>query len=598
MSDYEGTLPRLVVSRTLWLVFAWPLAGLAWQWIVARPGLARANDADAVRRAQASSRIGGFGCIVLAATATLGHAILLGRLPVRGGALFEPLVRGGRYGAVEAGIDLLLDARGLAACGLACVVALAAAAVLATRPVSERGWRPWAWLQLALAGCLLSFLGDGFVTVSLGWTLAAAAGAWVAGWHDAGAGVVVATRGAAALAGLLVGAALLFWGLGGGWDDEGYTPDPHPRFAAVHGGVGPGDASITMTSLPGALVYLDDARTSSLRAPFVGVPLAAGPHAIRMHFGDGAQDASVRAEAASGDRIALVPLGPTLSFHTMADELSVRDAHGTQGVRRAAEDRLAPGGIAVMAGALLILLAAGAAMSAWSLPTSAPGALVATAAGVTTSALGPFLLIRLAFLLPSAPQAARVIAAVGLAILVAAVSRALRFTGGRRWSVFAAGAPPGLTLVAWVRGDTVAAFGVMVGGGLAACAVCLVAAAKAPATADVGDGAVDDPGRGSLDDALLASLPARLGELVASMERWVVGAVASAVDGTARVAAWTVARLDDHVVSTPGDAVASGLERAARTVQPWLGAPLARVGWGLLAAAGLLALVHAAWPGH
>ena len=93
----------------------------------------------------------------------------------------------------------------------------------------------------------MSFLADGFVPVALGWALAAAAGAWLAGWNDAGAGVIVATRGAAALAALLVASALLFWGLGGGWDEDGYAPDPLPRFAAAHVGTGSGGSSLTLT---------------------------------------------------------------------------------------------------------------------------------------------------------------------------------------------------------------------------------------------------------------------------------------------------------------------------------------------------------------
>ncbi|HEY3815725.1 MAG TPA: hypothetical protein VGL81_01060 [Polyangiaceae bacterium] len=593
MPDYAGTLQRLALSRTLWLVVAWPLVGLLWQLAVSRRRIARAGDAGAVLRELASARAAGLGCIALTATATLGHALLLARLPVGARALFEPVARGARFGDVDAGVVMLLDPRALAACGLVCAVTLGAGVVLATRPAPERGWRPWAWLQLALAGALVSVLADGFLTVAVGWALASAAGAWLAGWHDPRVGVVAGTRGAAALAAMLVGSALLFWGFGGSWDEDGYTPEVHPRVVTVDVGAVPGQAALTMTSLAGAAVFLDDARVASLHAPFMRATLAPGPHALLIRPGDGADDTVLpRVEAAPGHALALVPLGPTLSFHTMADELSLRDHEGTPVVRHVVEEHLGPGGFAVVAGALLSLLAAAGAMSAWSPPVAAPRVLVAAAAGGTTSVLGPFLLVRLAFLFPSAQHTATVVTSVGAATLLAAVWNALGHTGLRRWLVFVAGAPAGLTCVALGLGDVVAALGVMVVSGAAAAAAYLVAARRGE-----DDAAIDEAARGSLDDALLARVPARLGELLASMERWVVGSVLSAVGGTARIAAWTLARADEHLVSLPGDTAASRVERAAQTVEPWVGVPLSRVAWALLTLGALATFLHAVWPG-
>jgi hypothetical protein len=132
----------------------------------------------------------------------------------------------------------------------------------------------------------------------------------------------------------------------------------------------------------------------------------------------------------------------------------------------------------------------------------------------------------------------------------------------------------------------------MVASGLATAVVYLLAARRGE-----DDEAIDEATRGSLDDTLLARVPARLGELLASMDRWVVGSVASAVGGATRVAAWTVARADDHLVSTPVDVVASRVERAATTVESWVGVSLSRLAWALLAVGALAALLHAAWPG-
>ena len=533
----------------------------------------------------------GVGCIALAATATLGHALLAAQTPAGGRALFEPAAGGVRFGVVDAGIDLLLDTRALMACGLVCVVALAAAILLATRPAPERGWRPWAWLQLAMAGALLSFLADGFVAAAVGWTLAAAAGAWLAGWHDARAGVVVATRGAVALSAMLLGAALLFWGLGGSWDDDGYIPDGRPRVVPVQVGAGAADSSLMMTSLAGATIFVDDARTPSLRVPFARATLAAGVHSLRVHAGDGTDDAKIaHLEVSPGEELALVPWGPTLSFHTLADELSLRGTGGAPAVRRTTEQHVGPGGFAVIAGVLLALLGAAGAMSAWSVPLAAPRVLSAVAAGGTTSAIGPFLLVRLALLFPSAEHTGIVVSSVGAAVLLGTVWHALGYVGLRRWLVFAGGAPSGLTFVALGLGGVVPAMEVMLAaGGLAALAHLL--AARAGEDQDALAAA-----RVTHDDGLLVRVPERLGELLASMERWVVGAAASAIAGVARIAAWMVATADEHLVATPGDVAASGAEAAARRIVPWIGVSLSSVAWTALAVGALAALLRAVWP--
>jgi len=503
--------------------------------------------------------------------------------------LFEPLARGARFGLLDAGVDLLLDERALAASGLACGITLAAAIALATRPPPTRGWRPWAWLQLALSGALLSFLADGFVTAAMGWALAGTAGAWLAGWRNAGAGVAVATRMALGIAAMLGAASLLFWGLGGSWDDAGYTPDPQPRLVAVEVRSPGPEPTLSMAEPVGARVFVDDARASSLRVPFARAPLASGSHTFRVRTGDGTEDIAVSAvDAAPGAAIAIVPLGPTLSFHAMADELGLRSRAGRSTWRRAVEERVGPGGVAVVAGALLALLGAAATVSAWVPVPSSPGALSAVAAGATSTTLGPFLLMRLDFLFPSAHQTGVVVASVGAMVVLVAMWRALGYLGAKRWLVFASGAPPGLTLVALGLGGIGPAVEVLVGTGIVAAAVHLVALVRGHV--------VEQAVRGPTDAPVLVGIPTYLGELLASMERWVVGSTAAATGACAVIAAWVVARIDEHVVSSPADRVASGVERAALAVEPLLGASVARVAWALVAAAALAALLHAVWP--
>src|SRR3984957_10783220 len=233
---------RLALSPTLWLALAPPLAAFVWQ-------LARGLRAS--RRGGADdpwARRVGVGSVVLASGATLGHALRLARAtgvdaigqtispafapafgPCAGAhraslhaglghaGLLDaglghagPLDAGlGHAGPLDAGLGLRFDSLSGVACGLACAVAIGAAAVLAARPAAERPGRAWAWLELALAAALLSFLADGFVTTLLGWTLAAGAAAWLQGWTDPGRGAVRATRGALAVLALLFGALLL-----------------------------------------------------------------------------------------------------------------------------------------------------------------------------------------------------------------------------------------------------------------------------------------------------------------------------------------------------------------------------------------------------
>jgi hypothetical protein len=463
--------------------------------------------------------------------------------------------------------------------------------VLARRPAPDRGWRPWAWLQLALAGALVSFLADGFVPLAGGWGLVAAAGACLAGWHDARAGVVVATRGAVGLAVMLLGGALLAWGLGGSWDEDGYDADGVARVVAAVTGAGAAASTVTMTTSAGSTVFVDEERTASLRSPFVRVPLAPGAHTFRVHDGD-EDRRTPRVDVSPGEEIALVPVGPTLSFHALAEQLALRDASGSFFVRRTAEGHVGPGGVAVVAGALLLLLAAAGAMSAWSPPLASPRVLAAVAAGATTSAVGPFLLVRLALLFPSAPHTGTVVASVGAAVLLGAVWQALAFAGQRRWLAFAGGAPSGLVLLALGLGGVVPAMEVLVVAGGAAAVVYLVAARSGE-----DEDAIDEASRVRQDEALLVRVPERLGLLLASMERWVVGAVASAIGGLARVAAWMVAAADEQLVALPGDLAATGVERATARVVPWIGVSPATVAWVLMGLVALAAFLHAVWWG-
>lgn len=590
MLDYEGPLHRAVLSRTLWLVLLGPLLGLFFQLLVVRPRARRARG-EALRRELARAGLAGAAGIFAAAAALAVHAVALLRLPAGQKALYDHVATGARLPGLEAPLDLWLDERSAVACGLACVVACAAAVRLVSRPSFERSWPLWAWLQLALLGALLAFLADGLVTVVAGWSLAGAAGAWLAGWRDARASVPAAAWAVVAGAAALTGIALLFWGLGGSWEDAQYEADPQPLLAVRTDGRA-GEATLTLTGAPGALVFLDDARQSSLRAPFTRVALPPGPHVARVSSGE-ASDRRTRLVLAAGDDVVLVPVGPTLSLHTMRDALEVRDRHGEPVFRRLLEARVAPGGIGVVAATLLAWLLAVFALGGLCVSQAAlapPGPLAALAASSTTSLLGPMLLLRADFLFPSAVRTGAVVAIAGAALVLAATWRALPYEGTSRWLVFATGAPGGLALIALGLGGSGRALVAMVVVGLGVAVLKVLAPRVEAPPADVA--ALDDA-----EDSALLSVPARLGELLATMEHAVVGAVAGAAAASAHLLAWTVAMTNQRVITTPADRVADGVLRASRAVEPLAGASLGRIVWVLLALAGSFALFHAVWPG-
>jgi hypothetical protein len=200
--------------------------------------------------------------------------------------------------------------------------------------------------------------------------------------------------------------------------------------------------------------------------------------------------------------------------------------------------------------------------------------------------------VRLDFLFPSAQHTGAVVAAAGAGAVLWAVWQALAHAGARRWLVFAGAAPAGLVLVALGLGGAARALDVMAVAGAVGAGAYLALARRGD-----DDEAIAAAQRGSPDDALLVGIPSRLGELLASMERWVVGAIAGAVAATARIAAWAVAMVDEHVVTSPADVAASGLERAASAVEPLAGLPAGRIAWVLLGLAAVAGVLHAVWPG-
>ncbi len=219
MLEYVGPLHRAVLSRTLWLVLLGPLVGLAWQLLAVRPRVRRAHG-PALRRELSRAGWAGAAGVVSAAVVLAAHAARLATLPAGQRALYDHVLPGARMPGLDAPLDLWLDESSAVPAGIACLVACGAAVALLRGRSFERSWPRWTWLQLALLGALLSFLGDGLPTIAAGWALAGAAGAWLAGWPVASASVTAAASAAAGGAALLLGPPCY----SGGWAAAGKGP--------------------------------------------------------------------------------------------------------------------------------------------------------------------------------------------------------------------------------------------------------------------------------------------------------------------------------------------------------------------------------------
>lgn len=490
MPDFSGPIQPLELASWLWLIPLLPLLGALINALLGsgfvgsalsalRSGLA---DDEAPRRAPAPRRVASLsavrrvtlGSLALSAVAAAVHAGLLFVRPPEGRFLLQHLWTLVRVGQVDAGFDLALDP--LAAVLVLVVTTLGAAVTLhaSSSPgaVAEgEEWRFFAWLGLFVTSMLLLVLADNLLLLAFGWEGVAVAGLGLVGFDlqktdDVAAGVRAFLAQRAGDVGLLLGVALLFWGLGGGWTGAGdYQSDLNPRVAAVSvtardAPLSPDDPAIrgaaatqgrgflTVTGLPDALVYLDDSRTPlldsaglPLRTPFRRRELAGGAHSFRVAPDDHVRSVDRPAKAVTlvdsgvlpnysiahlafgGDReVALTVVGPTLRFRELRDELVLSDARGAHPVRDALVARKLGGSVGLVTVACLLMFLGVAAKSAqvplhrW-LPgaSSGPVAVAALIQGGGTVTAGVYLLARLSFVLSLSPVASAVVAIVGAA---------------------------------------------------------------------------------------------------------------------------------------------------------------------------------------
>jgi NADH-quinone oxidoreductase subunit L len=486
MPDLVGPIQPLELASWLWLILFFPLAGaltnalyssgFAGQLVHAiRFGLADDDAAKpkpftrVVAPARTSATIA-VGSLALTVIAAVIHGVLLVQRPAGERFLVEPLWQLVRVGQLDVNAGLAFDTL---AAGLVVLVSVVGTVLCVSAARSDVGasagssWRFFACFGGLVFFLLLVLLADNLLLVLVGWEGVGLSGlGLVAPRAKSGSqgltAVFLAQR--AGEAGLVLGVVLLFWGLGGTWaHDEAYQSDLDPRVAAVsvigadepapslddpalRGAVATkGKGFLTVSGLPGALVYMDDSRSPilgddgvPLTTPFHRHEVDGGSHAFRIapddRFRTGGGDPKVayvleggalanysvgRTAFGGGREVALTIVGPTLEFREMEDELLVSGVKGGRPIRERFLARKLSGvvGVATLA-CLLILLGAGAKSAEPLLGGEVSGdagrmALLPTAGMVLA---GAYLMARLWFLFSLSPVAKAVLELVGVCV--------------------------------------------------------------------------------------------------------------------------------------------------------------------------------------
>jgi NADH-quinone oxidoreductase subunit L len=199
-----------------------------------------------------------------------------------------------------------------------------------------------------------------------------------------------------------------------------------------------GKATLTMVSYPGAKVYLGVADAASLNgprapevfavSPFIRKEITAQTHNITIVPGNGAVVAGDGVEAAiiehvnlePGEETVIMPVGSTVTFREIGDQLAMRDGAGKAFLMEALQSKTVWGGMGLITLACLLLFVGATGKSAqiplyvW-LPDAMAGptpvsALIHAATMVTA---GVYMIARLNFLFSLSPAASGVVALVG-----------------------------------------------------------------------------------------------------------------------------------------------------------------------------------------
>ncbi|WP_437673745.1 NADH-quinone oxidoreductase subunit L [Sorangium sp. So ce131] len=482
MPDYFGQVTHVHTSLTpLWWIPLVPLLGAA-----ANALFGRALQRSAFGRGLSQRlHIGSFGVTLVAVGAML-VAFLLGLASFLQLAALEPGERAlysfawqmVRIGSLDVNFAFVMDPLSglltLIITGVGTLIHVYAASYMEAEPAY---WRFFTYLNLFVFAMLLLVLGDNLVVMFFGWEGVGLCsylliGFWYRDYEKASAGMKAFVVNRVGDFGFLCGVALLFWGLGARWLDDGrYMSDYRARFIAVaadpQGGAAEGGAAVaqggaagaqggaagkgagrrtaplaagakgylTFTGHPGARVYLGVADAAQLAsnprvfgvAPFVRKEIDAGAHSVVIVPGDGAVIAGDGNEVAAIDRVRVEPgkevvlatVGSTVTFREIHDQLAIKDASGKAFLRDALASKTVWGaGLVTLACLFLFVGAAGKSaqipLHVW-LPDAMAGptpvsALIHAATMVTA---GVYMIARLSALFAMSPTASGIVALIG-----------------------------------------------------------------------------------------------------------------------------------------------------------------------------------------
>ncbi len=498
MPELSGPIQPIELASWLWLIPFFPLLGALTNALYGSGLVAKAIEivvggrtedegqgAPVAAPAATVARIA-VGSLALSAVASIAYCWVLLELPDSDRFLLRHLWQLVRVGPFDVGVDLVLDPLSAVLALLVTVLGTVVAAYAAsgTDAGGDGQWRFHAWLGAFVFFMLVLVLADNAVLLLVGWQGVALAGHGLIDLDvdragspqrsglSAGTRAFVVQR--AADVGIVVGLALLFWGLGGIWDRYGeYQPEISPRLAAVAvtGENAPsprndpgysgesslkGTGYLTVAALPDSLVYMDDSHSPildsaglPLRTPFRRFAVPGGAHSFRVAPDDGFRSAGhdskvpfvlqggvltnyaiPRTGFGRDHEVAFAVLGPTLRFREIRDQLvlvSPSGSHpGRDGVGARRLGGIVVGDVHLVTVACLLILLGAFAKSAQAPFQGWLAGSKGAAAGVTPSVAamlqgagmviaGVYLVARLEFVFTLSHTASLVLAGVGIA---------------------------------------------------------------------------------------------------------------------------------------------------------------------------------------
>ncbi len=244
MPDFHGPIQSVTLAGALWLILALPLAAAlfcASRALTSRPfGTPRGAPLGVREREQIA--ILSVGAVALAFGVSAFHAGVLLTKTTDERLLVQHLWNMVRVGQLDASFDLAFDplsaTMALVVTGIGLPIFVFAASYMKSDPAYARFF---AWLNGFVAAMLLLVLADNFVLLFFGWEGVGLCswgliGFWWTSGAKASAGRKAFVVNRVGDAGLILGVALLYWGLGGAWTETEYVPDLNPRFSSVEVG--------------------------------------------------------------------------------------------------------------------------------------------------------------------------------------------------------------------------------------------------------------------------------------------------------------------------------------------------------------------------